>query len=107
MSETAILETYKRMNVAPTSGRGSWLFDESGGSYLDFIGGIATNSIGHSHPALVAAIREQSEKLLHCSNLYEMPLQKEVATLLAERTDFDRAFFCNSCLLYTSDAADE
>lgn len=96
MNETAILETYKRMNIAPTSGRGSWLFDDSGESYLDFIGGIATNSIGHAHPALVAAIREQSEKLLHCSNLYEMPLQKEVASLLAENTDFDRTFFCNS-----------
>ena len=96
MSETAILETYKRMNIAPTSGRGSWLFDDSGESYLDFIGGIATNSIGHAHPALVAAIRDQSEKLLHCSNLYEMPLQREVASLLAEKTDFDRTFFCNS-----------
>ncbi|MDN5698159.1 MAG: aminotransferase class III-fold pyridoxal phosphate-dependent enzyme, partial [Rubrobacter sp.] len=96
MSESAILETYKRMNIAPTSGRGSWLFDDSGESYLDFIGGIATNSIGHAHPALVAAIREQSEKLLHCSNLYEMPLQREVASLLAEHTDFDQTFFCNS-----------
>jgi predicted acetylornithine/succinylornithine family transaminase len=96
VSETAILETYKRMNIAPTSGRGSWLFDEAGGRYLDFIGGIATNSIGHAHPALVKAIKEQSEKLLHCSNLYEMPLQKEVAALLARHTDFDRTFFCNS-----------
>jgi predicted acetylornithine/succinylornithine family transaminase len=96
VSQTAILETYKRMNVAPTSGRGSWLFDDSGGRYLDFIGGIATNSIGHAHPALVSAIKEQSERLLHCSNLYEMPIQKEVATLLADHTDFDRTFFCNS-----------
>jgi predicted acetylornithine/succinylornithine family transaminase len=94
--ETAILETYKRMSIAPTSGRGSWLFDDSGGRYLDFIGGIATNSIGHAHPALVSAIKNQSEKLLHCSNLYEMPLQKEVAALLAGHTDFDRTFFCNS-----------
>jgi len=94
--ETAILETYKRMNVAPTSGRGSWLFDDSGGRYLDFIGGIATNSIGHAHPALVSAIKEQSERILHCSNLYEMPLQQEVAALLAEHTDFDKTFFCNS-----------
>jgi acetylornithine/N-succinyldiaminopimelate aminotransferase len=96
VSETAILETYKRMDIAPMSGRGSWLFDESGDRYLDFIGGIATNSIGHAHPALVAAIKQQSEKLLHCSNLYEMPLQKEVASLLADHTDFDRTFFCNS-----------
>ena len=92
----AVMETYKRMNIAPTKGRGSWLFDEKGNRYLDFIAGIATNSLGHGHPALVKAIQEQAEELIHCSNLYEIPLQAEVAELLTETTDFDKVFFCNS-----------
>jgi predicted acetylornithine/succinylornithine family transaminase len=90
------METYKRLGIAPTSGRGSWLFDDEGNRYLDFIAGIATNSLGHGHPALVKAIQEQAETLIHCSNLYEIPIQAEVAELLTEATDFDRVFFCNS-----------
>jgi acetylornithine/N-succinyldiaminopimelate aminotransferase len=92
----AVMETYKRLKIAPTGGEGSWLLDDEGNRYLDFIGGIATNSLGHRHPALVEAIREQAGKLMHCSNLYEIPLQAEVAGMLADATDFDRVFFCNS-----------
>lgn len=92
----AVMETYKRLNIAPTRGRGSWLFDAEGNSYLDFIGGIATNALGHGHPALVAAIQEQAAALIHCSNLYEVPLQAEVAAKLTQATDFDKVFFCNS-----------
>ncbi len=92
----AVMETYKRMKIAPTKGKGSWLFDEAGNQYLDFIAGIATNSLGHGHPALVEAIREQAGELIHCSNLYEIPLQAEVAEMLTNATDFDKVFFCNS-----------
>ena len=92
----AVMETYKRLNIAPESGKGSWLFDGEGNRYLDFIGGIATNSLGHGHPALVKAIQDQASKLIHCSNLYEIPIQSEVAELLTDATDFDRVFFCNS-----------
>lgn len=92
----AVMETYKRLNIAPESGKGSWLFDGEGNRYLDFISGIATNSLGHGHPALVKAIQDQASKLIHCSNLYEIPIQAEVAELLTEATDFDRVFFCNS-----------
>jgi acetylornithine/N-succinyldiaminopimelate aminotransferase len=92
----AVMETYKRMSIAPTKGKGSWLFDEEGNRYLDFIAGIATNSLGHGHPALVKAIQKQAEELIHCSNLYEIPLQAEVAQMLTEATDFDKVFFCNS-----------
>ena len=92
----AVMETYKRLGIAPTSGQGSWLFDEAGNRYLDFIAGIATNSLGHCHPALVKAIQDQAEALIHCSNLYEVPLQAEVAGMLTDATDFDRVFFCNS-----------
>jgi predicted acetylornithine/succinylornithine family transaminase len=92
----AVMETYKRLGIAPTGGEGSWLFDEEGNRYLDFIGGIATSSLGHGHPDLVGAIQEQAGKLIHCSNLYEIPLQAEVAQMLTDATDFDRVFFCNS-----------
>ena len=92
----AVMETYKRMNIAPTSGKGSWLYDEEGNRYLDFIAGIATSSLGHGHPALVGAIQEQAGELIHCSNLYEIPLQAEVAQMLTEATGFDKVFFCNS-----------
>lgn len=92
----SVMETYKRMEIAPTKGKGSWLFDEEGNRYLDFIAGIATNSLGHGHPALVKAIQEQAGELIHCSNLYEIPIQAEVAALLTEATDFDEVFFCNS-----------
>ncbi len=92
----AVMETYKRLGIAPTSGEGSWLFDDEGNRYLDFIAGIATNSLGHGHPALVEAIKEQAEQLIHCSNLYEIPIQAEVAQMLTRATDFDRVFFCNS-----------
>src|SRR3712207_18460 len=90
------METYKRLKIAPTSGQGSWLFDDEGNRYLDFIAGIATNSLGHGHPALVKAVQEQAEELIHCSNLYEIPIQAEVAELLTDATDFDGVFFCNS-----------
>jgi predicted acetylornithine/succinylornithine family transaminase len=90
------MQTYKRLGIAPTSGRGSWLFDDEGNRYLDFIAGIATNSLGHGHPALVGAIQEQAGTLIHCSNLYEIPIQAEVAEILTEATDFEKVFFCNS-----------
>jgi acetylornithine/N-succinyldiaminopimelate aminotransferase len=92
----AVMETYKRLEITPTAGEGSWLLDDEGNRYLDFIGGIATNSLGHGHPALVEAIKEQASKLIHCSNLYEIPLQAQVAGMLTDATDFDRVFFCNS-----------
>jgi acetylornithine/N-succinyldiaminopimelate aminotransferase len=92
----AVMETYKRLGIAPTGGAGSWLFDDEGNRYLDFIAGIATNSLGHGHPALVDAVKEQAETLIHCSNLYEIPIQAEVAGMLADATGFDKVFFCNS-----------
>lgn len=92
----AVMGTYKRLGISPTGGEGSWLFDDAGNRYLDFIGGIASNSLGHGHPALVGAIQEQAGKLIHCSNLYEIPVQAEAAAMLTDLTDFDRVFFCNS-----------
>ena len=91
-----VMETYKRLDITPVGGKGSWLFDAEGNRYLDFIAGIATNTLGHGHPALVGAIQEQAETLIHCSNLYKVPIQEEVAGMLTDATDFDEVFFCNS-----------
>ncbi|AHY47583.1 argD: transaminase, acetylornithine/succinylornithine family [Rubrobacter radiotolerans] len=91
-----VMETYKRLPVRPVEGKGSWLVEADGTRYLDFIAGIATNSLGHAHPKLVEAVQEQAAKLMHCSNLYEVPLQAEIATMLSEATGFDKVFFCNS-----------
>ena len=80
----AVMETYKRLGIAPTRGEGSWLFDDEGNRYLDFIGGIATNSLGHGHPALVEAIQEQAEKFVHMAGTdFYLPEAVALAETLA------------------------
>lgn len=74
-----VLPTYGRFPLVPVSGAGCRLWDEAGKSYIDFCTGIAVCSLGHCHPRLVEAIREQAGKLIHCSNLYQIPLQAELA----------------------------
>lgn len=74
-----VLPTYGRFPLVPVSGAGCRLWDDAGKSYLDFCTGIAVCSLGHCHPRLVEAIREQAGKLLHCSNLYQIPQQAELA----------------------------
>ena len=74
-----VLPTYGRFPLVPVRGEGCRLWDETGKRYLDFCTGIAVCSLGHCHPRLVAAIREQAGKLLHCSNLYQIPQQAELA----------------------------
>ncbi len=74
-----VLPTYGRFPLVPVRGEGCRLWDETGESYLDFCTGIAVCSLGHCHPRLVKAIREQAGKLLHCSNLYQIPQQAELA----------------------------
>ena len=74
-----VLPTYGRFPLVPVRGEGSHLWDESGKRYLDFCTGIAVCSLGHCHPRLVSAIREQAGNLLHCSNLYQIPQQAELA----------------------------
>ena len=77
-------------------GEGCRVFDDEGRSYLDLIGGIAVNSLGHCHPAIVRAIREQCGTLMHVSNLYRNPWSVRLAEELAARVPGARAFFCNS-----------
>jgi predicted acetylornithine/succinylornithine family transaminase len=74
-----VLPTYARLPLVPVRGAGARLWDDAGKSYLDFCTGIAVCSLGHCHPRLVEAIREQASELLHCSNLYQIPQQAELA----------------------------
>lgn len=85
-----------RIPVAFTHGKGSWLYSTEGEKYLDLLGGIAVNSVGHGNPRLVKAVSSQAKKLIHCSSLYYVPSQGELARNLVERTFADRVFFCNS-----------
>jgi len=85
-----------RIPVAFTHGKGVYLFSTEGNRYMDMLGGIAVNSLGHANPRLVKAIAGQAGKLIHCSSLYYIPSQAELARRLVERTFADRAFFCNS-----------
>jgi acetylornithine/N-succinyldiaminopimelate aminotransferase len=96
MSGSALYETYARAPLAFERGEGSWLVTESGDRYLDFAAGIAVNSLGHSHPHLVAALTEQAGKLWHVSNVYEIPGQSRLGQRLVENTFADKVFFTNS-----------
>ena len=72
------------------------MWDADGKEYLDFLAGIAVNSFGHCHPAIVKAIKQQAQKLMHVSNLYHMQPQSELARELCRNSFADRVFFCNS-----------
>ncbi len=97
MSEnTSLYNTYMRIPIRFERGEGVWLIAEDGSRYLDFAAGIAVNSLGHSHPHLVGALKEQADKLWHLSNIYEMPGQSRLADRLTEATFADKAFFTNS-----------
>lgn len=93
-----VLNTYGRLPIALSHGKGCWLWDTSGKRYLDALGGIAVNTLGHAHPKLVPALQEQVARLIHSSNYYEIPLQEELAAKLCELSGLSGAFFCNSGL---------
>ena len=95
-SSSAVMRTYGRAELAFVRGEGCWLITEDGTRYLDCASGIAVNTLGHSHPGLVAALRDQAGKLWHTSNLYRVPGQERVAARLAELTGLDQVYFCNS-----------
>jgi acetylornithine/N-succinyldiaminopimelate aminotransferase len=95
-ADRVLFRNYKRAPVAFSHGRGVRLVDVEGREYLDFIGGIAVSSLGHSHPALVRAISEQAARYVHVSNLYQIPEQVEAARRLTALAGLPRAFFCNS-----------
>jgi len=91
-----LVQNYGRQDVRFVRGQGCWLFDEAGRRYLDGFAGVAVSSLGHGHPALVAAISTQAATLLHTSNHYHHPLQERLAARLAALSGLPRAFFCNT-----------
>jgi len=91
-----LMNNYSRLPVAFVRGEGVWLWDAQGKRYLDALAGIAVNGLGHAHPWLVAAIYEQAKRLIHVSNIYEVPEQELLADRLCQLSGMDRAFFCNS-----------
>lgn len=91
-----VLPTYARADIGFTRGEGPYLFDEKGRRYLDFGSGIAVTLLGHNHPHLVAALREQAGLLWHTSNLYRIPGQQKLAERLVANTFADTVFFTNS-----------
>jgi acetylornithine/N-succinyldiaminopimelate aminotransferase len=90
--------TYRRFPLTLIKGRGTRVYDTDGKEYLDALAGIAVNNVGHCHPRVVKAIKDQAESLIHVSNLYHNIPQSTLAKLLTEVSGFDRAFFCNSGL---------
>jgi acetylornithine aminotransferase len=92
------MSTYLPQPVAFERGEGARLFDTNGKAYLDCLSGIAVNTLGHNHPRLVAALTDQIGKIIHSSNLFEVPLQKSVADRLVELSGMTNVFFCNSGL---------
>jgi acetylornithine/N-succinyldiaminopimelate aminotransferase len=95
-AEKFLLPTYKRRPVILTHGRGSYVFDATGKKYLDFLGGIAVNALGHAHPRIVKVIRREAARAIHLSNLYHNAYQGPLARKLAAWSGLDRAFFANS-----------
>lgn len=96
MIDQPLMNTYGRLPVVFDNGSGPWLFDTDGNKYFDTFCGIAVCGLGHSHPAVVSAIKDQAERLIHCSNLYHTPLQVKLASRLCELSGMEKVFFSNS-----------
>ena len=92
----SVLPTYNRAALQFVKGEGSWMIEADGRRFLDLGAGIAVNALGHAHPALVAALTEQAQKIWHVSNLYQIPQQQELADRLVAATFADTVFFTNS-----------
>ena len=95
-AEKFLLPTYKRQPFVFTHGRGCYIFDSAGKKYLDFLGGIAVNALGHAHPRIVKVIRREAARAIHFSNLYHNAFQGPLARKLAQISGMDRVFFSNS-----------
>jgi acetylornithine/N-succinyldiaminopimelate aminotransferase len=93
-----VMNTYGRLPIAMSHGRGCRVWDVNGKEYLDALAGIAVNTLGHAHPKLVPALQDQVAKMMHCCNYYHVPDQERLAQLLVERSGMSNVFFCNSGL---------
>jgi acetylornithine/N-succinyldiaminopimelate aminotransferase len=96
--EPHVMKTYGRLPLALSHGRGCWVWDTDGKKYLDGLGGIAVNTLGHAHPRLVPALQEQIAKLIHSSNYYLVPLQEQLAAKLTQLSGLSNVFFCSTGL---------
>ena len=97
-SSPHVMNTYGRLPIALSHGQGCRVWDTNGRQYLDALGGIAVNTLGHNHAKLVPALQDQLTKLIHTSNYYHVPLQEELARLLTERSGMSNVFFCSTGL---------
>lgn len=95
-NKNLLMGTYARFPITLTKGSGIFVYDTEGKKYMDFGSGISVNNLGHCHPAVVAAIENQAETLIHCSNLYWSEPQFNVAAYLTKYSGLDQVFFCNS-----------
>lgn len=96
MTNSHIMPTYNRLPVTFERGEGAWLWDKNNQRYLDALSGISVCNLGHAHPAIHQAICDQSQKLLHTSNLYGVASQEKLAHLLTQKSGMDNVFFSNS-----------
>ena len=97
-SSPHVMPTYGRLPIALSHGQGCRVWDEQGKCYLDALGGIAVNTLGHGHPRLVSALCDQVGKLIHTSNYYHIPLQEQLAAKLVELSGMSNVFFCSTGL---------
>ena len=93
-----VMNTYGRLPIALTHGQGCQVWDTHGKRYLDGLGGIAVNTLGHAHPKLVQALTDQIGKIIHSSNYYLVPLQEKLAAKLTELSGLTNVFFCSTGL---------
>jgi len=96
MMVAPVMPVYAPAPVRPVKGRGSWLYEEDGTAWLDAVGGIAVNALGHCHPAVVEVLKSQSERLWHVGNGLQIPGQRELAERLVAASFADTVFFANS-----------
>lgn len=94
--DQVMVPNYSPLKIIPVKGEGAKLWDKDGNEYIDFAGGIAVNALGHCHPELVGALKEQAEKLWHLSNVFTNEPALELAEKLVENTFADKVFFANS-----------
>ena len=93
-----VMNTYARLPIALSHGQGCRVWDVNGKSYIDALGGIAVNTLGHNHPELVPALQDQISKIIHSSNYYHVPLQETLANKLVELSGLENVFFCSTGL---------
>ena len=93
---SSIMPTYNRLPLSFVRGHGAWLYEANDTAYLDALTGIAVTGLGHCHPAVSRAIADQASQLVHCSNIYHIPVQEALAERLCAATGMESVFFCNS-----------